>query len=494
MEKLILKQLNKALKKLRQINEEVENYPKYDQDKLIDSLFDTYQFEVSKEKPLNVFVMALDDYMNNEKVNKNHKLALLNEINEKLDKYEEAGFIKYPDSLDWKSIHQFREEVESNLMANAGFIDFGKEIKSIHDPVQQILFLKKYPKHQLEIARNIAKYFTEHINAEIVIPFFHYHVKYTWDLKPKPEHNFKKDELENYIQSWMELQTTLEDWRHFHNINIFEHLEEHDLSEEKLDEIRQHRFQLFCQVENNVFKNHYKESFEQLQPAEAHEVAKRDLNLINELISGNLNEANQKRVAKTFRIKDWQKAVLQFEDLLRNKYSSDNNHDIYHEDSHLYPAAVLKYKKYLEKYLNTHTIRRKNNTKNTSIDDNHTELSFGLKPTAKPLIKLIKQICFDFDLLKENLTTPEDLTKVLSAKKLNECKKEIHFDCQTRQLSYIIDKLRPYFKNLTPATVEKSGLFFTKKGAPLKAQNLYSNRTDKPQGKAKIDNIFQHFQ
>ncbi len=147
MEKLILKQLNKSLKKLKQINEEVENYPKYDRDKLQNVLFDIYQFVVSEEKPLKVFVKALDDYMNSE-VNKNFKLALLNEINEKLDKYEEAGFIKYPDSLDWKSIHYFKEEVSKSLISNAEYVDFAKEIKIIYDPVKNILFLKKYPKHQ----------------------------------------------------------------------------------------------------------------------------------------------------------------------------------------------------------------------------------------------------------------------------------------------------------------------------------------------------------
>jgi hypothetical protein len=492
MEKLILNQLKKSLEKLKQISIEVENYPHYDPEKLIDILFAIYQFVVSKEKPVNVFTQTLNDFMESE-TNKNFKLALLNDIHEILDKYEKEGFINYPASLDWKSIHHFREEVETNLMANAGFINFGKEIKSIHDPVKNILFLKKYPMHQTEIAKNIAGYFIQRINAEIVIPFFHYHVKYTWDLKPKPEHNFQKGELENYIQSWIELQTTPEEWLHFQNIDIFKHLEEHDLSDEKLNEIRQHRFQLFCQVVDNVFKNHYKEPFEQLQSAEAHEVAKRDLTLINQLISGNLNEANQMRVAKNFRIKDWQKAVLQIEDLLRNKYASENNYDIYHEDSHLYVTAVLKYKKYLEKHLKNQTSKRKSISKNSTASNNHTILNFGLKPTAKPLITLIKQLSIEVNLLKENLTTPEDLTKVLSANKLTECKENIYFDCQTKQLSYIIDKLKPYFKNFTPTTIEKSGLFFTKKGTPLKAQNLYSNRTDKPQEKTKIDSIFKHF-
>ncbi len=350
MEKLIFNQLEKILKKLKKISKEVVNYPQYDQNRLIDDLFDIYQFVVAKEKPLNVFVKSLEEYMDND-VNKNFKLALLNDINEKLDKYEKAGIIVYPDSLDWKSIHYFKEEVSKILISNAEYVDFTKEIKDIYDPVQQILFINKYPKHQLEIAQNITKYFIARINAEIVIPFWHYHVKYTWDLKPKPEHNFKNDELDKYVQTWIELQTTHEDWLYFRNIDVFEYLKEHNLPDEKLDEIRQHRFNLFQEVVNNVFQNHYKMPFENLKQNEAITVAERDLTLINQLISGNLNEANQKRVEKVFCIKDCQKAVLQFEDLLRNKYSSENNFNIHHEDSFLYTSALLKYKKYLEQYL-----------------------------------------------------------------------------------------------------------------------------------------------
>lgn len=405
MEKLILNQLDKNLKKLKQISIEVENYPQYDQKQLIDILFDNYQFVVSKEKPLNVFVKALEEYMNSD-VNQNFKLTLLNDINEKLDKYEKAGIIIYPDSLDWKSIHNFKEEVSKILISNAGYVDFAKEIKDIYDPVQNILFLQKYPKHQIKIAQNITKYFIAQINAELVIPFFNYQVKYTWDLKRKPEHNFKKVELDEYIQSWIDLQVTYEDWLKFHNISVFEHLEEYNLPDEKLDEIRQHRFNLFNAVVNNVFNNHYKEPFQKIQLAEAHETAKRDLTLINLLISGDINEANQKRVEKVFRIKDWQKAVLQFEDLFRNKYSYENNYDIYHEDSFLYTSALLKYKNYIEQFLN-----KKEDT--------------TLKPTSK--IKSTKEQAFiytgELDKLKNTLDALHKANAISNDIKMTQFKK-----------------------------------------------------------------------
>lgn len=389
MEKFILKQLDKALKNLKQINEETKNFSKYDQDKLIEILLETHQSVISKEKPLNLFVKTLTDYMNSD-INKNFKLDLLNDIDERLEKLKKKGLITFPDSMDWKTLLYFQEEVSNSLISNAEYVDFEKEIKDIYNPVKNIFFIKKYPKHHQEIAKNITNYFTQRINAEIVIPFLHYQVKYTWIKEKKPEDNFKPEELEEYFQSWVDLSVTHEDWLHFRKIHPLEHLDEYELSDEKLEEIKQHQFQLFYKIVNNVFQNQYKTPFENLPEKEAREVAKRDLELIHLLLAGNLNEANQKRVAKNFRIKNWQKAVLQFEDLLRNKYSSENNYDIHHEDSFLYPCALLEYKKYLELYI-----------------ENQSNEAPKNQPSSKPIKK--RKLWFNYT------GTPDKLKNTLNA-------------------------------------------------------------------------------
>lgn len=121
------------------------------------------------------------------------------------------------------------------------------------------------------------------------------------------------------------------------------------------------------------------------------------------------------------------------------------------------------------------------------------EFSFGLKPYPKPIISLIKQLCLKTDFLKSP-TTPEDLEEVLTSNNILNCNKEIHFGCNTNQLSYIVEKLQPFFKDFNPTTIENSNLFYTKGGTLLKRQNLYSNSGLSQPKKAKIDNIFKQFQ
>ncbi|WP_319589261.1 hypothetical protein [uncultured Draconibacterium sp.] len=376
MEKLIINQLAKTLKRLRQIINEVENYQQYTADELWDILFAIHQFVTTKDSSLNVFISALDDFMKGD-ANNHFKLALISDMRKKLEKYEKKEVVKFPDSLDFKSLLKFKEDVKLNLISNWQLVNKKNEIAVIYEPLEHIRFIKDYPGNRAEIATNLTKYYTDFINAEIVIPFYQYDVKFTWDLKRKPEHRFKPAELNEYIESWINLETTVEHWLKFKNIDVFSHLSEFDLSEEQKAKIRQLQFQLFNEISNNIFQNRHKIPFEELNSKDALLVASRDMALIELLINGNINEANQKRVEKLFRIKDWKKAVVQFEDLLRNKYSTEDNFNIYHEDSYLYPSVVLRYKDYLEKYLKKQTSGQQVTPRKAQSSKNNKVLAFN---------------------------------------------------------------------------------------------------------------------
>ncbi|MCU4155237.1 hypothetical protein J1N10_04575 [Carboxylicivirga sp. A043] len=121
------------------------------------------------------------------------------------------------------------------------------------------------------------------------------------------------------------------------------------------------------------------------------------------------------------------------------------------------------------------------------------EFTFGLKPTANSLLNLIKALTVHVNFLNTDLTSPQDLYDVLSAENTLELDIKIHFGCYTNRVAYIIDKLKPYFKNLNPTSIGHSGLFFTNGGNELSRSNLYSNKVSNPSGKAKIDNIFKEF-
>lgn len=121
-------------------------------------------------------------------------------------------------------------------------------------------------------------------------------------------------------------------------------------------------------------------------------------------------------------------------------------------------------------------------------------LAFGLKSPSFPLFKLIEQLNLKISFLNNGLTTPAELNEVLTSPNAISNGKKIYFGCETVQLSYIINKLKPFFNNFNPASIEKSGLFFSKNGTPLNAQNIYKNNTDNPKEKEAIDKIFKQFQ
>jgi hypothetical protein len=129
-----------------------------------------------------------------------------------------------------------------------------------------------------------------------------------------------------------------------------------------------------------------------------------------------------------------------------------------------------------------------------SLPENSKSLAFSLKSPSFPLLKLIEQLNLKVGLLNSGLTTPAELNEVLISPNAISCGKKIHFGCETVQLSYIISMLEPFFNNFNPASIGKSGLFFTKKGTPLTAQNIYKNKTDNPKEKEAIDKIFKQFQ
>jgi len=121
--------------------------------------------------------------------------------------------------------------------------------------------------------------------------------------------------------------------------------------------------------------------------------------------------------------------------------------------------------------------------------------SFGFKFTkAEKLLELIKQLCLKFDLLNTSLTSPQQFVTLLTSSDWSLNSNPIHFNCETAQVRYIIKKMKDLFSNLTYTNIEKTGLFVSKFGNAIKAQNLYSSKLLHPKGEKEIDDIFTQFQ
>lgn len=133
--------------------------------------------------------------------------------------------------------------------------------------------------------------------------------------------------------------------------------------------------------------------------------------------------------------------------------------------------------------------------KKKSISAQKEILTFGYKyEDTQKLLDFVTRLTLKIDFINTRKTSAQNLVDVFMAVDLSIALPEIHLACETTQLSYIFDKLRPYFKNLTLKNIEESQLFYTKKGTLLKAQNLSASRIDNPKEQQEIDKAFSLLQ
>jgi hypothetical protein len=124
-------------------------------------------------------------------------------------------------------------------------------------------------------------------------------------------------------------------------------------------------------------------------------------------------------------------------------------------------------------------------------------LNFGFKDDFEKLKSVVNQLCYQVELLKEDITSVDELLKVLISKSILPNSTKIQIDCETKNFGYIIKKFKPYFRSLTFANIEKSQLFYSKGNNLITANNLsVSNNKNalEPKEKATIDKIFKQMQ
>jgi hypothetical protein len=120
-------------------------------------------------------------------------------------------------------------------------------------------------------------------------------------------------------------------------------------------------------------------------------------------------------------------------------------------------------------------------------------LSFGFNGDLEVLRSVIISLERQIDFIKES-TTLEDLIEVFTSKNLTADSPRIYLGCETQIFRYIIDQIKPLFKNLKLTAIDKSGLFYSLQNPekPITRDNLSSSipKTD-VKGKATIDSILR---
>jgi len=147
------------------------------------------------------------------------------------------------------------------------------------------------------------------------------------------------------------------------------------------------------------------------------------------------------------------------------------------------PASnyLTKYKEVIKKKAST----QKKTTVNKAV-------SFGfIGEDPNKFKNILRRLCLRIDMIDENFTNINDFFILLTAPDYIKLDTEIHLLCQTTQFSYIINRLKPYFKNLTPISIERSKKFYSKTNTLINANNLYKNRNEIVKQKVDIDNFIE---
>ncbi len=169
-----------------------------------------------------------------------------------------------------------------------------------------------------------------------------------------------------------------------------------------------------------------------------------------------------------------------------------------YSESNLYTIPEIAEKYFNDSNFDTTMFEKVDIPKNVVVKKNSKpkskpKTSFGyLKQETEWLFKILNRLQLSIDLL-DSKTDVKDLQNLFLAKDFNDYQKKIYLDCKTTEFKYVVKRLQPNFKNLTPTLIENTGLFYTKLGKPLTAQNLYT-KSKSPLKKEIIDNIFKQIQ
>ncbi len=122
---------------------------------------------------------------------------------------------------------------------------------------------------------------------------------------------------------------------------------------------------------------------------------------------------------------------------------------------------------------------------------------FGFKADLQKLTTVVNQLCHQIELLKEDVSSSEDLLKAFTSLNLTPGCTKIQLGCETKHFRYCVDKFQPYFNYLTLSNIEKSKIFYSQWDTQITANNLSAsssrNRLE-PKEKSTIDKIFKQLQ
>lgn len=129
-------------------------------------------------------------------------------------------------------------------------------------------------------------------------------------------------------------------------------------------------------------------------------------------------------------------------------------------------------------------------TKDTKKNFKKKKLIFGYRGSVEKLTPIMLEIDKEMHLFLDpsfvlvfvSLLTSEDLSQHTT---------KMHMACMTTVFKGMMDHLKPYCISFNPTTIERSGLFESSNGTPIKANCLYNSTTESLKTQRKMELYFK---
>ena len=115
-------------------------------------------------------------------------------------------------------------------------------------------------------------------------------------------------------------------------------------------------------------------------------------------------------------------------------------------------------------------------------------LTFGYRKSLDFLTEFVQELDEQM-LFLDTRTTVAACVRIMTSPNLELGKEKIYLACHTNEFKYILEYLKPFFKSLTEANIERSGIFISNNGNPVKASCLYNCKVENLHNKKLIDAI-----
>jgi hypothetical protein len=304
------------------------------------------------------------------------------------------------------------------------------------------------------------------------------------------ERKLKDDNESEFIDRWINGTVTADDWFEYRYVDYWTVIDQLDLTVEEIEEIENIQYSLFFKHVNKTV-DIFIEKYSTRSKAKRIEIIEKQLRDIKNFFEdGNTNESaieNLRSIYSGIRIPQVD-LVKAYNDIVFQRFNIKddlvlNIPGLHKSSPHFCAFVLFNYKEKAEPILKD--LLKKDKPKKA------TQKSFNIKQPHKTewLKDFLVELNFKIDLLKDT-SSPDQLFDLLTSTDFSKIKSPIHFNCETKQFVYIIDKLKPKFSKLTYANIERSEKFVSSEGNLITADNISNSKTDYPKDKDEIDAVF----